>query len=215
MIHYARFRETGQCFELRECDYSVPNYTLATFRMGKKAGAPVQVRGFWGDCIVGTFNAFGVKLVNLHRPDLFEKGNMQYKKVFVLYISKFMQTELDVAEANLAAMISAYVPRKFKITFVPNEATLTKSKFNKLFSHVVLGLNSPSSISTSIMTNVTTILKDQARLTVEGPEYLSFLKSEEKELYKKALLDRCQSGGWKVVDDSNDYRLESKLSFSR
>ena len=83
-IHYSKFRESGQCFELRECDYAIPNPTLSSFRIGKKSGAPVQVRGFWGDSIVGCFNCFGVKLVNLHRPDLFEKGNMQFKKV-ILY----------------------------------------------------------------------------------------------------------------------------------
>ena len=122
---------------------------------------------------------------------------------------------MDVAEANLGAMMSAYVTRKFKITILPNDAALTKSKFKNLFSHVVLGLNSPSSLSTSIMNNTTDFIRNQARLTIEAPEYLYFLKTEDKAQYKKALKDKTVENGWKLTENQNDFNLESKLYFFR
>ena len=34
-VHYQLFRNKGQAFELRECEYAEPNYTLATEIAGR------------------------------------------------------------------------------------------------------------------------------------------------------------------------------------
>jgi hypothetical protein len=92
-------------YELRECEYSEPNFTLASrvegksvrnrsfvfsllenplyqshrFLLNQKArGEPVSVRGYWGDIVCGPFAAFAVEA---DEPRLFEKASVQHKHV--------------------------------------------------------------------------------------------------------------------------------------
>ncbi|KAJ8601360.1 hypothetical protein CTAYLR_005006 [Chrysophaeum taylorii] len=68
---YKNWRETGVAFEFGDQEYIKPNRTLATFsvaimRSGKDRGQKREVRGYWGDVVVGPYVAVGVEADTTH-----------------------------------------------------------------------------------------------------------------------------------------------------
>ena len=60
VYHVRRWRMSGQAYEKRECQYEVSNRSMASYREGKVRGrGAVQVRGYWGDVVVGPFMVWG------------------------------------------------------------------------------------------------------------------------------------------------------------
>eukprot|EP01083_Nonionella_stella_P286324 974602_1 len=90
--HYQEFRESGLAFKLRACDYSVPNRTVATHRLGTdtRRGTACSVRGFWSDLIMSPYLGFGVRS---SETSLFKVSNRQHVK-----------TAVDVSEFNLSSL---------------------------------------------------------------------------------------------------------------
>lgn len=80
---YARWRETGVAFELRDADYSKPNRTLSSALVmnDPRNGDKTARRGFFGDIVVGPFVAFGIRRTD-DNDELFKKQNDIYRSVF-------------------------------------------------------------------------------------------------------------------------------------
>ena len=94
VVHFRRWRVTGQAYEKRECAYDVSNRSLASVREGKVKGrGAVEVRGYWGDIVVGPSVAYGVDSAS---DAHYETRQNQHTK-----------TTVDIAEDNLTALMTA------------------------------------------------------------------------------------------------------------
>lgn len=72
---YKHWRETGVAFEFGDQQYTRPNPTLATFTQGimttgKAKGQKREIRGYWGDTVVGPYVAVGIQADDA--PSLFD-----------------------------------------------------------------------------------------------------------------------------------------------
>jgi dynein assembly factor 3 len=77
------WRNIGIAYEFGNSTYSAPNRSLSTFaegttKSGTDRGIRKEFKGFWGDILVGPFNAFGVECDlkrDTHASDLFHIVN--------------------------------------------------------------------------------------------------------------------------------------------
>lgn len=74
---YAKWRETGVGFELRDVGYDKPNRTLSSGMVfNDPRGDKTSRRGYFGDIIVGPFISYGIRTTN---EDLYKKQNDAYR----------------------------------------------------------------------------------------------------------------------------------------
>ena len=91
---YAKWRETGIAFELRDSTYDTANKTLASGMIfDDPRGDKTSRRGFFGDIIIGPFLSYGIESKN---KDFFKKQNEIYRF-----------TSLDIARDNVSNYMSA------------------------------------------------------------------------------------------------------------
>ena len=80
---WLKWRNNGIAFEFGNSTYSAPNRSLSTFaegitNSGRDKGIRKEFQGYWGDILVGPFNAFGVECdlkKDVHAKDLFHIVN--------------------------------------------------------------------------------------------------------------------------------------------
>ncbi|KAL3051372.1 hypothetical protein OYC64_001596 [Pagothenia borchgrevinki] len=58
---YARWRERGLAFEMREGVYQITNPSLLSSRVFSQKGNKVAVRGYWGDIVSSPYLSFGIE----------------------------------------------------------------------------------------------------------------------------------------------------------
>uniref|UniRef100_A0A3Q4AE81 Dynein axonemal assembly factor 3 n=1 Tax=Mola mola TaxID=94237 RepID=A0A3Q4AE81_MOLML len=58
---YARWREQGLAFEVREGAYQITNPTLLSSRVFSQRGNKVAFKGYWGDIVSSPYLAFGIE----------------------------------------------------------------------------------------------------------------------------------------------------------
>ena len=92
---YARWRETGVAYELRDASYDQANCTLSSGMVfaDPRSGDKASRRGYFGDTLVGPFLAHGV---DTDRLEYYKKQNEHHK-----------YTSLDVAKHNVSAMMQS------------------------------------------------------------------------------------------------------------
>ncbi|XP_072035866.1 dynein axonemal assembly factor 3-like [Amphiura filiformis] len=89
--HYAKWRESGVAFEVREGTYDVPNRTLASGLFVKAGGERVAQRGYWGDIVSSPYLAFGIEC---EEDSLLKKANGVHVK-----------TAEGISEYNILSML--------------------------------------------------------------------------------------------------------------
>jgi dynein assembly factor 3 len=77
---YAKWRETGIGFELRDVGYDKPNITLSSGMVFNNplSGDKLARRGYFGDIVVGPFISYGIQASN---EDFYKKQNDIYRFV--------------------------------------------------------------------------------------------------------------------------------------
>ena len=100
---YSKWRENGVAFEMRDVEYERSNRTLASgavfFDLKKGLGEKTMIRGYFGDCVIGPFLAYGIRTVDVKEDyDWFKKQNKQHRHGVV-----------EVAKANVTKMMQALV----------------------------------------------------------------------------------------------------------
>nr|XP_040032163.1 dynein assembly factor 3, axonemal-like [Gasterosteus aculeatus aculeatus]XP_040032164.1 dynein assembly factor 3, axonemal-like [Gasterosteus aculeatus aculeatus] len=58
---YARWREQGLAFEMREGVYQISNPSLLSSRVFRQKGGKVSYRGYWGDIVSSPYLSFGIE----------------------------------------------------------------------------------------------------------------------------------------------------------
>ena len=97
VVHFRRWRVTGQAYEKRDCVYDQPNRSLASYREGKLRGrGAVRVCGYWGDVVVGPQAVWGSACDD---DALYEVRQDQH-----------VHTSVDVAERNVSALMATPPP---------------------------------------------------------------------------------------------------------
>ena len=93
---YAKWRDTGVAFELRDSSYDTPNFTLAssTLLTDPRNGDKTGRRGYFGDIIVGPYLAYGIETND--EAKFFKKQNDFYK-----------YTATDIARENVGTHIKS------------------------------------------------------------------------------------------------------------
>ncbi|XP_047465632.1 dynein axonemal assembly factor 3-like [Mugil cephalus] len=95
---YARWRERGLAFELREGVYQTPNPTLLSSRVFNQRGDKVGVRGYWGDIVSSPYLSFGIETDD---KSLLKTQNGQHIK-----------TSQDVSFANVQGLFQSLSSRR-------------------------------------------------------------------------------------------------------
>ncbi|XP_078019577.1 dynein axonemal assembly factor 3 isoform X1 [Epinephelus lanceolatus] len=75
---YARWRERGLAFEMREGAYQITNQSLLSSRVFSQRGDKVAVRGYWGDIVSSPYLSFGIETDD---KSLLKTQNGQHIKV--------------------------------------------------------------------------------------------------------------------------------------
>ncbi|XP_014784911.1 dynein axonemal assembly factor 3 [Octopus bimaculoides] len=105
---YKKWRNIGVAFENRDGDYVLPNTTLASGIILMKNGERINLRGYWGDILVGPYIAMGIES---DFKELFKKFNGYYRK-----------TARNVTEHNLTSMFHTIMTGE---TYIPPKETDT------------------------------------------------------------------------------------------
>ncbi|XP_065844488.1 dynein axonemal assembly factor 3-like isoform X2 [Oscarella lobularis] len=217
---YKRWRETGMAFEPREGGYEVPNRTLASGLILRKAGESIPRRGYWGDMINSPYLGFGIETEN---KDLLKKFNDVHEK-----------TASDVAEHNVTSYVhelvtgSAYKgPSRFET--VTEEDASKKEEVESGGKHVdtqylhpvdasviLLSLNSAEVLpkkekyaklfdvayfSNSMVHHLTpemqAVLADEATVILETTKFMLDLRLEQSEAFVEKITGMAASAGCK------------------
>ncbi|GAB1609732.1 dynein assembly factor 3, axonemal-like isoform X1 [Argonauta hians] len=118
---YKNWRNIGVAFENRDADYVLSNTTLASGVVFMKNGERINVRGYWGDIIVGPYVAMGIES---DRNDFFKKYNGVYRK-----------TARNVTEYNLTSMFHTLVTgQKYS---PPSDEDNSKSRVTEITEETV------------------------------------------------------------------------------
>ncbi|XP_056306343.1 LOW QUALITY PROTEIN: dynein axonemal assembly factor 3 [Danio aesculapii] len=94
---YAKWRETGVAFEMREGLYQTANQSLLSTRVFNHRGNGVALRGYWGDIVSSPYLSFGIETEN---KELLKKQNNHYVK-----------TAQDISEVNVLELFECLATR--------------------------------------------------------------------------------------------------------
>ncbi|KAM9716598.1 dynein axonemal assembly factor 3 [Menidia menidia] len=95
---YARWREQGLAFEMREGIYQKTNPTLLSSRVFNQRRDKVAIRGYWGDIVSSPYLSFGIESDD---KDLLKTKNGQHIK-----------TAQDISIANLQGLFTSLSSRR-------------------------------------------------------------------------------------------------------
>ena len=190
IVHYRRWRLSGQLYEKRNCTYAMPNRSLASYREGRQKGrGQVQVRGFWSDVVVSPAIVYGLQS---DRDELYELRQGQH-----------MHTSVDVAEDAVTALMTAAQeiegheavgPRvSFHLLHGPLSALSSRARFHGRFHRIFLS----QSLYTSLP-QVAAVAAPSALLSMDTMHYWP-IKEEEKAAAFHKLQDEAQSHGWQPI----------------
>ena len=187
VVHFRRWRVTGQAYEKRECTYDVSNRSLASEREGKAKGrGAVAVRGYWGDVVVGPSIVYGV--------DNSDEASYETRQ------NQHVKTAVDLSEQNVSALMAAAgesvdseAPRvSFHFLQGTLESLVAKSRYKRLFHRVFL-----SHFQYAQLSALPALLSTEVEvpLTIDTLYYWP-LKEEEKQAAQEKLREKVrQSGG--------------------
>ncbi|CAI9730163.1 Hypothetical predicted protein [Octopus vulgaris] len=221
---YKKWRNIGVAFENRDGDYVLPNTTLASGIILMKNGERINLRGYWGDILVGPYIAMGIES---DFKELFKKFNGYYRK-----------TARNVTEHNLTSMFhtimtgETYIPPKetgttdnkvtesipvdsFKVTFLPFDAIKSmplKEQYKHLFDIIYF---SNSSIH-NLIPEITPIFSNQTKIIIETAKFMLDLRKEKLQDFIDKATEKIHSVGCKVsypVDAQKDAFI--KFNFER
>jgi len=207
IVHYRRWRVTGQAYEKRECAYDVSNRSLASVREAKAKGrGAVAVCGYWGDVVVGPSTVYGV---DSSSDATYETRQNQH-----------VNTAVDVAEENVAALMAAagqYVAGEVqevapRVTFHFLQGSVStlagKSRYRRLFHRVFL-----SHFQYAQLPSLPALLSTEVEcvpLTMDTLYYWP-LKEEEKQAAQEKLREKVsESGGEAGRWEEREVRNEDK-----
>lgn len=94
---YAKWRETGVAFEMREGLYQTANQSLLSTRVFNHRGNGVALRGYWGDIVSSPYLSFGIETEN---KELLKTQNNHYVK-----------TAQDISEVNVLELFECLAAR--------------------------------------------------------------------------------------------------------
>ena len=95
IYHYKRWRLFGLAYEKRECTYTIPNRTYASYRTATdKSRGAVEVRGLWNDILLSPYLTLGIECDDI---SWYERRQEQQ-----------MKTAVDICEYNLNSIIYEY-----------------------------------------------------------------------------------------------------------
>ena len=204
MVHYRRWRVTGQAYEKRECTYDVSNRSLASVREAKAKGrGAVEVRGYWGDVVLGPSVVYGV--------DSDSEASYETRQ------NQHVNTAVDISEQNVSALMAAAgecvadgeAPR---VTFHFLQGSVTslagRSRYRRLFHRVFL-----SHFQYAQLPSLPSLLSTEAKsvaLTMDTLYYWP-LRDEEKQAAQEKLREKVkQSGGEAGRWEEREMRNEAK-----
>ena len=195
VVHYRRWRVTGQAYEKRECTYDVSNRTLASVREGKANGrGAVEVRGYWGDVVVGPSVVYGV--------DSSSESHYETRQ------NQHVHTAVDISEDNVTALMNAAVGGaaaggggggglRVSLHFVQGGLGVLagKSRYRRLFHRVFV-----SHYQYAQLPLLPTLLSTEVQhvpLTMDTLYYWP-LKAEEKQAAQEKLREKVRISGGEV-----------------
>lgn len=124
IVHYKRWRNTGLAYEKRECSYTVPNRSFASYRQASQKGrGGVEVRGYWSDCVLSPYLSLGIECDDI---TIYETRNNQH-----------LFTSVDVMDYNLMGMLyevetgNKYTRPKVAKQSEPASITIVEEKVNE------------------------------------------------------------------------------------
>ena len=203
IVHFRRWRVTGQAYERRECTYDVGNRSLASEREAKAKGrGAVEVRGYWGDVVLGPSTVYGVDSSN--------EANYETRQ------NQHVKTAVDISEDNVSALMAAagdgregQVPRvSFHFLQGTVASLASKSRYRGLFHRVFL-----SHFQYAQLPSLPALLSSEVEhvpLTMDTLYYWP-LKEEEKQAAQEKLREKVtQSGGVAGRWEQREVRSEEK-----
>ncbi|KAK5850763.1 hypothetical protein PBY51_001612 [Eleginops maclovinus] len=153
---YARWRERGLAFEMREGVYQITNPSLLSSRVFSQKGNKVAVRGYWGDIVSSPYLSFGIETD--------DKGMLKTQN------GRHIKTAQDISFANLQELFHSMSSRWGCPNTSQSDAEQLSSESERK-SVTVNDLMHPSGIS------VTFLPLDSLDKLPEKPKYSHFFNS--------------------------------------
>ncbi|XP_075890508.1 dynein axonemal assembly factor 3 isoform X1 [Nelusetta ayraudi] len=189
---YARWRERGVAFELREGVYELNNPSLLSFRVFNQRGNNVAVRGYWGDIVSSPYLAFGIEtddkslLRTQHGQHTKTAQDVSFNNVLALFVDLSARCIQPDAEEPLAEMDRKSVtledlmqPIGISVTFLPLDSLPKLAKKVK-YSHFFSSLYFSASCVHQLDPTLRQIAAPDAALVVETAKYILDLNKEQE-----------------------------------
>ncbi|KAJ3351337.1 Dynein assembly factor 3, axonemal [Entophlyctis luteolus] len=184
---YARWREHGLAFEVRDAAYDRPNRSLATVDVMKHDGVSVAKWGYFNDVITGPFACYGVESDNVA---LLQKVNEQHKHTSAEVSEYNVLSYLEELKRTLAS-VEALAERVKVHILPPAPASLVAHLQKKLgsrsrtrpFTAVVAG-NSVAHLLARIPPE---LLGDRTQVVAETARFMLDLNAEQVAAFSDAV----------------------------
>ncbi|XP_034049601.1 dynein assembly factor 3, axonemal-like [Thalassophryne amazonica] len=222
---YARWRERGLAFEMRECVYDVINPTLLSLRVLGHKGDKVGVTGYWGDIVSSPYLSFGIESGH---QSLFKTENGQHIK-----------TAQDVSFTNVQAFLQSLISRRsclmkcqsdaksadqsppperchgsvsikdliqlegVSVTFLPLDSLHKlpeKTKYSQLFNTIYFSASSVHQLNPTLKQ----IAAPDAVLVVELAKYILELNKRQEADFESKVVNIAQEAGFEPWQEAGD-----------
>ncbi|XP_049916669.1 dynein axonemal assembly factor 3-like [Epinephelus moara] len=214
---YARWRERGLAFEMREGAYQITNQSLLSSRVFSQRGDKVAVRGYWGDIVSSPYLSFGIKTDD---KSLLKTQNGQHIKtaqdISIANVQELFQslssrrgcptTSQSVAETGEPSPSPEADPKSVTIndlmhlsgvsvTFLPMDS-LNKLPEKQKYSHFFNTIYFSASCAHQLGPTMRQIAAPDAVLVVELAKYILDLNKEQEAGFAKKVASMALEAGF-------------------
>ncbi|KAF7661200.1 hypothetical protein LDENG_00267090 [Lucifuga dentata] len=212
---YARWRERGMAFEMREGAYEITNPTLLSSRLFSHKGDKVSVRGYWGDIASSPYLSFGIEtddeslLKTQNGKHIKTAQDVSFANVQTLFQSLSCRrgclsvsqpdTEKTEAHHKSASINDLMHLSGISVTFLPMDSLCKlpeKQKFSQFFNTIYFSASSVHQLGATLRQ----IAAPEAVLVVELAKYLLDLNKEQEAGFASKVTSIAGEAGFEPWD---------------
>ncbi|XP_022075621.2 dynein axonemal assembly factor 3 [Acanthochromis polyacanthus] len=223
---YARWREQGLAFEMREGVYQIANPSLLSSRLFSRNGEKVAFRGYWGDIVSSPYLSFGIETDD--------------KSLLKTHNGRHIKTAQDISIANVQGLFQSLSSRRgcpttsqsdleepsaqtdqksvtindlmrlngISVTFLPLDS-LQKLPEKQKYSHYYNTIFASVSCAHQLGPMMRQIAAPDAVLVVELAKFILDLSKEQEEGFAKKVASMALEAGFEPWREANSDDVHS------
>ncbi|XP_076008062.1 dynein axonemal assembly factor 3 [Genypterus blacodes] len=204
---YAKWRDRGIAFQMRDGAYDITNQSLLSSRLFYRKGGKVAVRGYWGDIVSSPYLSFGIEtddeslLKTQNGKHIKTAQDVSFASVQALFRSlacrRDAEKHTEKAEAGHkpASIDDLMRLRGISVTFLSMDS-LIKMPEKPLFHHFFNSIYFSSSLVHRLGRTLKQIAAPDALLVVELAKFLLDLNRDQEGVFASKVGDVAREAGF-------------------